>query len=586
MKILIRIKCILCICICVNRNIFAVFSLKQQIAQNGSKYIFLSKSRVKCRSKQCINSSVYRGRKDSFVKYGYVTPNYSNYLEANKVINTKPEGEKLLNILSIETSFDDTCVAVVRSDGKILSEGSSSQAHIIEEFGGIKPFTSRDTHMETIESLCDKVMKESGLKMEDINEIAVTRGPGMELCLRVGYNFATELSKRYNIPLVSENHIASHCLSPMITDHQYKHMGNGMQEKSEDLKYPYLALLLSGGHSQIYMVENPSSFHLMCDTQDQFAGSVLDKCARELGLEIEKGGGPELEKAAKQTNISQFKFTLPSKTSSYLQFCFSGIQSQLKEAIKTTLNKWKMSTVKELPRDIINQLAYTAESTLFDKVLDVLDRAMDISRTFFPIRQVVVVGGVAANNTLKNMIFNLLYDTDDSVLYEKQKVFLRKVHQIVLRFIRGDRYTLTEDNPYRLMFEKFSRKVKSLDEYIHYLWNPDLMPELLIPGRLEKVGTKHKNELYKGMIYLYLKQLNMKRLLRIKRAIRRVDKSMALLEPSKYILQKIRNDKKSPCFTISLEPQQSRRWYLYSTSKKYSTDNAVMIGFSLIEKHR
>ncbi|UKJ90000.1 N(6)-L-threonylcarbamoyladenine synthase [Theileria orientalis] len=486
----------------------------------------------------------------------------------------------------METSFDDTCVAVVRSDGKILSEGSSSQAHIIEEFGGIKPFTSRDAHMETIESLCDRVIKESGLKMEDINEIAVTRGPGMELCLRVGYNFATELSNKYNIPLVSENHIASHCLSPMITDHQYKHLGSDKQEKSEDLKYPYLALLLSGGHSQIYMVEDPSTFHLMCDTQDQFAGSVLDKCARELGLEIEKGGGPELEKAAKQTNKSQFKFTLPSRTSSYLQFCFSGIQSQLKQAIKTTLKQYKLTTVKDLPREIINQLAYTSQSTLFGKVLDVLDRAMDISRTFFPIRQIVVVGGVSANNTLKNMIFDLLYESDDSVLFEKQKAFLRKVHQIVLRFIKGDRYMLTEDNPYRLMFEKFSRKVKNLEEYIHYLWNPNLIPDLLIPGRLEKVGTKHKNELYKGMIYLYLKQLDMKRLLRIKRSLRWVNKSLSLLEPSKFILQKIRNDRKSPCGTISLESQPNRRWDLYSTSKKYSTDNAVMIGFSLIEKHK
>eukprot|EP00375_Theileria_parva_P001814 XP_764489.1 glycoprotein endopeptidase [Theileria parva strain Muguga] len=412
MKFLIIATCILFVCNYCKLSYFLVLGIREPRILFSKKYSFLYPNHRRILKNLQIGNNVYNFLRDSCEKNLSLYSNYSEYLRDNQTVQKEPKQKSLKNILAVETSFDDTCVAVVRSDGEILSDKKSAQEEIIEEFGGIKPSSARLAHINEIEMLSDKVIKESGLKISDIDEIAVTRGPGTELCLRVGYNYAKDLSKKYNIPLVSENHIAGHCLSPLIDRHQFVY---------SNLKFPYLCLLLSGGHSQIYLVENPSKFYLICDTLDEYAGNVLDKCAKLVGKfwrylalmcrrEEEHNWKRQQMRSKAQGSILQSqtrKATTWSfgKISEYKVFSFSGVQSQLTAVTRNLLKNYKVEDPRSLPGKLLNELAFGAQSKLlnvdqsntclavFESILAQLEMAINVVETLFPINKLALVGG-------------------------------------------------------------------------------------------------------------------------------------------------------------------------------------------------
>ncbi|XP_953482.1 glycoprotease, putative [Theileria annulata] len=587
MKFLIISTCILFVCNYCKFSYFLVLGIRESRIRFLKKYSFLDPNHRRILKEIQNEDNVYDVLGDSCRKSPPLYSTYSEYLRDNQVIQIEQEPKSLKNILSIETSFDDTCIAVVRSDGKILSDKKLSQEEVVKEYGGIKPVCAKLEHIKKIESLTDKVIEESGLKIQDIDEIAVTRGPGTELCLRVGYNYAKELSEKYKIPLVSENHIAGHCLSPLIDEHQFKYTVEGTPIKSNDLKFPYLCLLLSGGHSQIYLVENPSKFHLMCETQDEFVGNVLDKCAKLLGLDLSKGGGAELEKIADEVSDSKYKLTIPNKYNHYMEFCFSGVQSQLGLKTEQLVKSHNVEDAKRLPRKILSELAYGLQSTVFEGILIQLEMSLNAVETLFPINQLALVGGVASNDKLKKMILDLFYLRDESVRFSEQEMFLTRTKNMVKRYCKIGGNYLTSGNPYYKFFQDFVKNVTNLEDFIYYLCNPELYPEVLVPGYIIKIGKEHKRELYKSMLCTYFDLIGLKNVFKIKHKIGKYFKSFELIKPSKRILNLIENDSK---FTLPLRRHgdeiSDRRWDLYTTSKKYCTDNAVMIGFSLIQKNR
>lgn len=519
----------------------------------------------------------------------WLSSNFSDYVERNKTNGYWTKEGNLYHILAIETSFDDTCAAIIRSDGKILSEEQLSQRGTLELFQGINPSYAYSIHKERIQDVIHGVLEKSGLSMDQIDQIAVTRGPGLEICLKVGYDMALELSKKFKIDVVDENHIAAHCISPMIRNHQYKFSGDRKLSLSNELRYPYLCLLLSGGHSQIYVVENPIKFHLLSDTQDRYAGNVLDKCARELGLGIHDGGASSLEFAAENATTSEYSFTVPSKNGLFSEFCFSGVQTQLNLLIGRLLREFKLRSVSELPKDIIHKLSYSCQDVVFNQVLLQLDKAMDVCETLFGIKQVALVGGVGCNMKIKDMIVSMFKDR--KVMFStRHHSFLERMYRYLLKFLnKNPAVALCDENDFVNKHIKQIEQLGDLRDLMVYLLNPTLFSSLLTGNNRTKVCTEDKNSIYRLLLYSYFRILGdgaIKLAARLSETIKAGEKTL----PSWVFLDELINIEGNHSDLIMHHKRNSNKlredWELFTPSTKYCRDNAVMIGFNLLEKHR
>ena len=190
-------------------------------------------------------------------------------------------------ILGIETSCDETSVSIIQDDErgipKILSNVISSQTDIHKEFGGVVPELAARSHVEKINIIAKKALNESGIKLDKISAIAATAGPGLIICLSVGLNFGKGLASSLNVPFIGVNHLEGHALSPKLNN---------------KLNYPYLLLLISGGHSQFLRVNELNDYTRLGTTIDDALGEAFDKTAKL--LDIEFPGGPKLEEFAKK----------------------------------------------------------------------------------------------------------------------------------------------------------------------------------------------------------------------------------------------------------------------------------------------
>ena len=176
-------------------------------------------------------------------------------------------------ILGIETSCDETAVAIIREKNngraEILSNVVSSQVEVHKEFGGVVPELAARSHIEKIDIIAQKALEESKIKLEDVDAVAVTAGPGLIVCLSVGLNFAKAISASIKKPFIAINHLEGHALSPKL---------------NSDINYPYLLLLISGGHSQYLLVEGLGKYKRLGTTIDDALGEAFDKTAKLLGI--------------------------------------------------------------------------------------------------------------------------------------------------------------------------------------------------------------------------------------------------------------------------------------------------------------
>ncbi len=289
-------------------------------------------------------------------------------------------------ILSIETSCDDTSVAILKND-KVLSNIVSSQ-RIHEVYGGVVPELASREHDRLIVPVISKAIEESNVSLNEINAIAYTRGPGLLGSLLVGTSFAKSLAYCLNIPLLEVNHMHAHILSIFINDNP----------KKPD--FPFIALTVSGGHTQLVLVNGPLEFIQIGTTLDDAAGEAFDKSGKLMNLDYP--AGPKIDKLSKDGDPNKFKFSKPSVKD--LNFSFSGLKTNFKNFIL----KQPIGFVEDNLSDLCASIQSTIVNILIDKI--------KMARDKHGINEFVICGGVSANSFLRKKL-NELEENDNINTY-------------------------------------------------------------------------------------------------------------------------------------------------------------------------
>ena len=289
-------------------------------------------------------------------------------------------------IIALESSCDETAASVCK-DGKILSSIIRSQ-EIHNTYGGVVPEVASREHDSHINYIVHKALDKANCTFHDIDAIAVTYGAGLLGSLLVGLNYAKGLSIGLKIPFIGVNHLEGHLYANFIS--------------FPNLEYPYICLLVTGGHTQIWEVQSPGKYLLHSTTVDDAAGEAFDKGARILGLSYP--GGPEIEKIAKDGDVASFPFTIPKLKNNSLNFSFSGLKTAI------------LYKVQEIPKENLSvnipNLAASYQEVIVDTLLNKLNKVINKTGIY----NVSITGGVAANKRFRSKA-NLLADQKKIKLY-------------------------------------------------------------------------------------------------------------------------------------------------------------------------
>ena len=297
-----------------------------------------------------------------------------NTLFSEKPVNIGPESGYNNYIMAIESSCDETACAIVKNGREVISNVVASQIKTHAQYGGVIPEIAAREHLEAINVVTDEAFKQANMTPDKITAFAGTVGPGLVGCLLVGLNAAKTLALVHDKPFIGVNHLNAHLCGNYI---------------DTDLKPPYIALLVSGGHTQIIDVKSYSEQKIIGETIDDAVGEAYDKVARLIGLPYP--GGPVLDKLAREGN--PFAFKLPEAKVDGYNFSFSGLKTAVLRLVKSFDGK-------ELPvNDICASFQECVSSTLFKKVKKALLES--------GYKQVVIAGGVAANSEIRKKIFSL-----------------------------------------------------------------------------------------------------------------------------------------------------------------------------------
>lgn len=352
--------------------------------------------------------------------------------------------EKPFTVLGIETSCDDTAVGIVNSEGKILSSAVHSQHSLIERFGGVVPSLAMKSHQENLGIVIDQALLQAGMTdLSEIDGIAVTRGPGLAVCLRVGIREAQRIATMYKKPFVLVHHHEAHCL---IGRKMAKKLPSLSKKKSyfaipeSNVKYPFLALLASGGHTSILCCYGLGHHVVIGTTLDDAIGEAFDKGARLLGiLTGTKTGGAIIEDYAKNGDVKIYggNLPLPMLHQRNCDFSFAGLKNAFRLLVHDVKKfhgidpdfqnapshgdkEIEREKVLTLPNIVTNHLCAAFQDTAFRHLDERVSRAVAyIHDQGIPIRQLVVVGGVASNFQLRNVLGNLIQRANKDLRYHK-----------------------------------------------------------------------------------------------------------------------------------------------------------------------
>ena len=283
---------------------------------------------------------------------------------------------KPVYILAIESSCDDTAAAILQND-KVLSNIVANQL-IHNQYGGVVPELASRAHQQNIVPVIDAALRKANIQKEQLSAIAFTQGPGLMGSLLVGSSFAKSLSLALNIPLIAVNHMQAHILAHFIDEEGY--------EKPE---FPFLALTISGGHTQIVKVNDYFDMEIIGETTDDAVGEAFDKSAKILGLPYP--GGPLVDKNAQLGNPKAFVFTKPKVPG--LDFSFSGLKTAILYFIQKNVSA-NPTFIEENLNDICASIQYTIIEILMDK--------MKIAVNQTGINRIAIGGGVSANSGIRN----------------------------------------------------------------------------------------------------------------------------------------------------------------------------------------
>jgi N6-L-threonylcarbamoyladenine synthase len=284
-------------------------------------------------------------------------------------------------ILGIDTSCDDTAAAVVENGTRILSNIVSNQTEIHKKYGGIVPELASRRHIEMIWPVVDEALKAAGIKLDDLSGVAVCHGPGLIGSLLVGCSFAKTLCYSKSIPLLSVNHLEGHIFSAFL-------------EESKP-SFPFLALIVSGGHTCLYRVDGFGTYRELGRTRDDAAGEAYDKISKFLGLGYP--GGPIIEKLAQDGNPRAIDFPRAYLPESF-DFSFSGLKTSVLNFVKR--NNLSV-TGKDLSHVTNHALLNDIAASFQASVIDVLLKKTEWAIKKESIQQIVLTGGVAANRELR-----------------------------------------------------------------------------------------------------------------------------------------------------------------------------------------
>ena len=288
-------------------------------------------------------------------------------------------------ILGIESSCDETAASLVTENdqGKpiVLSNVISSQVDVHKEFGGVVPELAARSHMEKIDWIVQKAIDDGGRKITEIDAVASTAGPGLIVCLSVGLSFGKAFAASLNKPFIAINHLEGHALSPKL---------------NSNLDYPYLLLLISGGHSQFLSVQGLGKYKRLGTTIDDALGEAFDKTAKLLGIEFP--GGPQIEILAQKGDPNKFDLPKPILNKGGCNLSFAGLKTAVLKISKNIKNDQEKY-------DLAASFQKTIEQILFKKTKIAFN---EFEKQSNPKRKILVVaGGVAANKNIRSMLKNL-----------------------------------------------------------------------------------------------------------------------------------------------------------------------------------
>ncbi len=288
-------------------------------------------------------------------------------------------------ILGIESSCDETAASLITENEQgipiVLSNIISSQVEVHKEFGGVVPELAARSHMEKIDWIVQKAINDSGRKIEEIDAVASTAGPGLIVCLSVGLSFGKAFASALNKPFIAVNHLEGHALSPKL---------------NSKLNYPYLVLLISGGHSQFLNVQDLGKYKRLGTTIDDALGEAFDKTAKLLGVKFP--GGPQIEIMAEKGDSNKYDLPKPIFNKGGCNLSFAGLKTailKITKNIKTDQEKF----------DLAASFQKTVEEILYKKTkiaFNEFEKQNKLKDKIF-----VVAGGVAANKKIRTMLINL-----------------------------------------------------------------------------------------------------------------------------------------------------------------------------------
>ena len=303
-------------------------------------------------------------------------------------------------ILGIETSCDETAVSLIQDDDsgipKILSNVISSQFDIHKEFGGVVPELAARSHVEKIDLIAKKAIVESGVSLDKVSAIAATSGPGLIICLTVGLNFGKAMASSLNVPFIGVNHLEGHALSPKL---------------HSKIDYPYLLLLISGGHSQYLSVNGLGNYKRLGTTIDDALGEAFDKTAKLLGIEFP--GGPKLEKFAKNGDPNKFDLPKPIINKGGCNLSFAGLKTAILRITKTISSQQEKFDLAASFQKTIEEILYKKTKIAFQEFNKINPKSNN---------NIVVAGGVAANEGIRNILNKVSKENGFKTLFPDLKL--------------------------------------------------------------------------------------------------------------------------------------------------------------------
>jgi len=290
-----------------------------------------------------------------------------------------------IRVLAIESSCDETAAAILENGRTLLGTSVASQMEIHARYGGVFPEVASRQHILSVVPVVEQTLAQAHLSLDEIDAIAVTRGPGLAGSLLVGLNMAKGLALGLNLPLVGVNHLEAHIYSAWVM------MPN--VEPTDEPEFPLLALLVSGGHTELNLMTNHLEYQRLGWTQDDAAGEAFDKVARLLHLGYP--GGPSIQKAAEEGNPDRFQFPRSWMEGSH-HFSFSGIKTAVLRQVQK-LENVSSNIESEYPSLPINDLAASFQKAVVDVLFT---KTMKAAREF-DAKQILIAGGVSANQSLR-----------------------------------------------------------------------------------------------------------------------------------------------------------------------------------------